>query len=185
MEEKVLIEGHFKKYTKPFLVMAIVFCCLGILYAIISIAIELYWFLIATAVFEVLAVLFFVIYKYIAPKNNPFELIITESRVTGKVKKHRVDLPVKQITSIGTLAFNGISIHTASGELGFPYLINQTEVFDCLSELIRKQHEPTNTNTTQRSVGLAEQLAELKKLLDDDIITEEEFDAKKKQLLGL
>ena len=185
MEEKVLIEGNFKKYTKPFLVMAIIFCCLGILYAIISIATEFYWFLIATAVFEIFAVLFFIIYKYIAPKNNPFELIITKSRVTGKVKKHRVDLPVKQITSIGTLAFNGISIHTASGEISFPSLINQTEVFDCLSELIRKQHEPTNTNTTQISVGLAEQLTELKKLLDDDIITQEEFDAKKKQLLGL
>lgn len=185
MEEKVLIEGHFKKYTTPFLVMAIIFGCLGILYAIISITTELYWFLIATSVFEVFAVLFFVIYKYIAPKNNPYELIITESRVTGKVKKHRVDLPVNQITSIGTLAFNGISVHTASGELGFPYLINQTEVFDCLSELIRKQHEPINANTTQRSVGLAERLAELKKLLDDDIITQEEFNAKKKQILGL
>lgn len=185
LEEKILIEGHFKKYTTPFLVTAIIFCCLGILYAIISITTELYWFLVATSVFEILAVLFFVIYKFIAPKNNPYELIITESRVTGKVKKHRIDLPVNQITSIGTLAFNGISVHTASGELGFLYLINQTEVFDCLSELIIKQHEQVNANTTQRSEGLAERLGKLKDLLDQGIITQEEFDAKKKQILGL
>ena len=185
MDEKVLIEGIFKKYTKAFLIVSIITSVFGLLYVALSILSEMYYFLIATVVFELLALAFFIIYKYIAPNQQSFELTITESRVIGKLKNNRVDLPINQISSIGTLAFNGISISTSSGKIEFPYLINREEVYNCLSELIRKQNQANNVVTTQASSTVSEQLIELKNLLDSGIITEEEFDTKKKQLLGL
>ena len=41
------------------------------------------------------------------------------------------------------------------------------------------------TNTTASKVSEADELMKFKKLLDDGVITQEEFDAKKKQILGL
>ena len=184
MEEKILVEGKFKKATKTFFVMSIIIACFGLIYGVSSIITEMYVFLIGTAVFELMALTFFLLAKYVIPKSKTFELFVTESRVVGKLRNTRVDLPVNKITSIGTLAFNGISIDTASGKLAFPQLINRDEVYNCLTELIREQNEP-QTHTNQNTSGLSEQLTELKKLLDDGIITQEEFDAKKKQLLGL
>jgi len=46
------------------------------------------------------------------------------------------------------------------------------------------KHESTTT-TVQAALSLAEEIKKFKELLDMGIITQEEFDAKKKQLLGL
>ena len=45
--------------------------------------------------------------------------------------------------------------------------------------------EETNEKQTQNNVSAAEEIRKYKELLDDGIITQAEFDAKKKQLLGL
>ena len=47
-----------------------------------------------------------------------------------------------------------------------------------------KMHEGEN-NSTVAAVSSADELKKFKELLDSGIITQEEFDAKKKQLLGL
>ena len=44
---------------------------------------------------------------------------------------------------------------------------------------------PTETKTAVTTVSEADELMKFKKLLDDGVITQEEFDAKKKQILGL
>ena len=184
MEENILIEGKFKKATKLFFIFSIILSVLGLLYIVSSVVLEMYWFLIGTAVFELMALAFFLIAKFVMPKAKTFELIITDRRVIGKLRNNRVDLPVSKISSIGTLAFKGISITTDSGKIAFPQLINRDEVYDCLAKLFNTQHE-LNTNVKKSSGGITEELTELKNLLDSGIITEEEFDAKKKQLLGL
>lgn len=47
-------------------------------------------------------------------------------------------------------------------------------------------YEPTEDNqTNQTQLAETEQLKQYKELLDNGIITQEEFDTKKKQLLGL
>ena len=51
--------------------------------------------------------------------------------------------------------------------------------------VISHQEQQAAPAAPQKSAGLREQLAELKELLDMGIISQEEFDAKKKQLLGL
>lgn len=57
-----------------------------------------------------------------------------------------------------------------------------------IMEMIAKQHSQTATSTAVNVVtekSAAEQIKEFKELLDMGIITEEEFSAKKKQLLGI
>lgn len=49
----------------------------------------------------------------------------------------------------------------------------------------KQKSEADNAISSKIDPGLAEQLRQLKSLLDDGIITQEEFDAKKRQLLGL
>ena len=56
-----------------------------------------------------------------------------------------------------------------------------------LIKLIKnKINTPTQTLTSiAQEKSIPEQLKELKELVDMDILTQDEFDAKKKQLLGL
>lgn len=56
-----------------------------------------------------------------------------------------------------------------------------------LYNLIMKKIDEVQSkqNTTMPAISSAEEIAKFKQLLDQGIITQEEFDAKKKQLLGL
>ena len=58
------------------------------------------------------------------------------------------------------------------------------EVKNYIQEKIRASKNPKPTITTQ-ALSPAEELKKMKELLDMGIISQEEFDAKKKQLLGL
>ena len=68
------------------------------------------------------------------------------------------------------------------------YLANAKEIHDALSDIIieRQKNKPTAENTTVvQNSDEADKLKKYKDLLDSGVITQEEFDAKKKQLLGL
>ena len=118
------------------------------------------------------------------------ELTVSTTRVVGKSSfGKRVDLPLSQISAIGYSLFNGISIATSSGSIKFWLLTNREDVHKALSEEIAKfqvqnrpQCEPT---ASAGSTSCADELKKFKELLDAGVITQEEFDTKKKQLLGL
>lgn len=60
------------------------------------------------------------------------------------------------------------------------------EALSLLNIICQSQKENTNQNTTTSSANSdADEILKFKQLLDSGIITQEEFDAKKKQLLGL
>lgn len=120
---------------------------------------------------------------------NKCELSLTDKRVYGKIKfGKRVDLPLNQISSIGQGWFKSLAIATSSGTIKFWLLNNRQEVFTELSKLLS---EFQNTNKTETVVkqeipqSNADELKKYKDLLDGGVITQEEFDQKKKQLLGL
>ena len=46
-------------------------------------------------------------------------------------------------------------------------------------------HKSSNTATSEYEGNQVERLAKLKELLDKGVISQEEFDAKKKQIMGL
>lgn len=54
-----------------------------------------------------------------------------------------------------------------------------------IEQKIEEEHEKHSTSTVTTTVDSAEQIKKFKKLADDGTITQEEFEAKKKQLLNL
>ena len=119
-----------------------------------------------------------------------YELIVTDKRVYGRVAfGKRVDLPVDSISSTATIRiFKGISVATSSGKISFLAIKNADEIYEIASNLlIERQREKAKevAPVTIAQSDEADQLRKYKDLLDSGVITQEEFDAKKKQLLGL
>ena len=117
-----------------------------------------------------------------------YELTVTETKVVGKtLLGKRVDLPIAHISAIGMGWFNRITITSSSGHVTFYGVLNQQEINDVITSLIRNKEDNKTENTTivAPTTSNAEELKKYKDLLDSGIITQEEFDAKKKQLLGL
>jgi len=56
---------------------------------------------------------------------------------------------------------------------------------DILASVKNKKNTATPISSNSQGKSMADQLRDLKSLMDDGIITEEEFNAKKKELLGL
>ena len=120
------------------------------------------------------------------------QLVITDKRVYGKTAfGKQVDLPLDLISAVGTVPlFIGVGVYTSSGRIVFYGLKNAADIFTMVSELLKNRQDKM-TNTMQEAMKKeipqsdAEELKKYKELLDSGVITQEEFDAKKKQLLGL
>ena len=100
----------------------------------------------------------------------------------------RVDLPLDSITAVGTSLFSGLAVTTASGAIKFAMLKNRDELHEAISKLlVNRQDKPAAATTIKQEIpqSNADELKKFKELLDSGVITQEEFDAKKKQLLGL
>lgn len=116
------------------------------------------------------------------------ELFVTDTRVYGiTVFNKRIDLPIDMITAVGTGFFNTITISTASGVIKFSYLKNRDNIHECINDLlINRQNKENNSKTTIKQefpLSNADELKKYKELLDMGVITQEEFNIKKRQLL--
>jgi hypothetical protein len=139
-----------------------------------------------------LGVIFLLLAGFFFWKMSRGKLIVTNTRVTGKASfGKQVDLPIGKISAVALGAFRQVSIGTSSGNIRFWFIQNRNEVHAALSDIIAKaQIENTNqkidtSSATPIASSNADELKKFKELLDMGIITQEEFDAKKKQLLGL
>ena len=117
------------------------------------------------------------------------EIVVTDKRVYGKTMfGKRVDLPLDSISSVGFSSLHGISVGTSSGRISFVFIKNNRDIHKSINDLLinrqKKNAEPTTPPVTS-STSNADELKKYKDLLDSGIITQDEFDAKKKQLLGL
>lgn len=117
------------------------------------------------------------------------ELSITDKNVKGKtVFGKEVVLPLYMVSAYSTKKLlSTIAISTSSGITKFALIENYAEIGDILSKKIneRQDNTTTETKTTVPQNNSMDDLIKLKSLLDSGIITQEEFEAKKKQLLGL
>ncbi len=115
------------------------------------------------------------------------EFTVTNVRVYGKTSfGKRVDLPIDSISAVGTSWFQGLSVSTSSGRITFLGVSNRDDIYKVISKLLAmRQNKTHHVTTVQASSSNADELKKYKELLDSGIITQEEFDAKKKQLLGL
>ena len=117
------------------------------------------------------------------------ELVVTDKRVYGRVAfGKQVDLPIDSVSSVKLSSFKGIAIGTSSGLISFWRIKNRDAIHAVLSNLlIERQNKVAATPVIKQEIpqSNADELKKFKELLDSGIITQEEFDAKKKQLLGL
>ena len=115
------------------------------------------------------------------------KIIVTNKRVYGiGTFKRRVDLPLDTISAIGTSFFKGIDIGTSAGRIHFKGIENNEQIHAEISKLINnRQMNKKEQTTIINNSSNAEEIQKYKDLLDNGTITKEEFEAKKKQLLGL
>lgn len=112
------------------------------------------------------------------------KLVVTNKRVYGTtIFGKRVDIPLDSVSAIGSGILSTVVIASSSGKIMFNCLSNYREIHNELGELLAKRQN--NKVIAVNSISDADELKKYKDLLDNGVITQEEFDAKKKQLLGL
>ena len=85
----------------------------------------------------------------------------------------------------------GATLHNESAQNSLNRIVDYSRCPKCNSTDIRKlskedfEQEQKNASAGSAAVSAADELKKFKELLDMGVITQEEFDAKKKQLLGL
>ena len=135
--------------------------------------------------FPVFALIGFIIFLSL----RGFDLTVTDKRILGSIRKKRVDLPIDSVSAVSIGAFKSISVATSSGKISFSAIKNRNEIHEVVSKLLveRQNQAPKSAATVVNAPAAsnADELKKFKELLDAGIITQEEFDAKKKQLLGL
>ncbi|MBQ6677121.1 MAG: SHOCT domain-containing protein [Clostridia bacterium] len=117
-------------------------------------------------------------------------IVVTDKRVYGTSSwGRRVDIPLDSISAVGIGAFKSIAVTSASGALKFALIANRNEVHKVISNLLIERQKNKSAfvvkETPAPKSDIPEDLKKYKELLDSGVITQEEFDAKKKQLLGL
>ena len=189
MDEKIIVKGKLKD-IKQFCFGVVAVGAVGpVLYFIADViqgtvqtdgALPFVWLLV-----PIVALIAFQIYK----GWSKIELTVSDKRVYGCAAfGKRVDLPLDAISAVGTGAFHSIAITTASGAVKFFMMDNCEEIHSTVSKLlVDRQNKPIASLNIKQEVpqSNADELRKYKELLDMGIITQEEFDAKKKQLLGL
>ena len=122
----------------------------------------------------------------------------TKGNIKKVISSASLDLPINKIDNImikdGIFdkIFGGktIEIRSASSVMKFHYIQNAQEFADLsLSHIEQYKNNASTENTpaaaaNSNNTSIAAQIKELKELLDSEIISQEEFDAKKQELLS-
>ena len=178
MEEKILINGNFSKTN----VFSIFFYVLASIYSV-------FWIVCMIVEPDPLAfvvlpaiIILVLIGKFFEMLLNKCQLTITNKRVYGKAAfGRRVDLPLDMISSVGQSVFKGIGVATSSGKITFYLCQNREEVFDKISMLLLERQN----GNKEELVDVGNKLQGYSDLLSKGLITQEEFEAMKKKVLGL
>lgn len=137
---------------------------------------------------SVILIVFIVIAILVYVFHYKQELSVSESGITGKAAKGKeISFPFERIASVNKIAYGGLSIQTTGQEnIKYRFLKNQAEMIESISSNIAKmQMTQAHSIADKNSNSAADELKKYKDLLDNGTILQEEFDAKKKQLLGL
>ncbi len=183
MEEKILIKGNaqgFKSIPVVILLLGLILS-VGVSYMITVPYSEDYMLPFTITGGAILMICGIVLLLYV----NNCEIVVTDKRIYGKAAFGvRVDIPADCISAVGTITlFHGISVSSSSGKIKLLYISNANEIHKVISDILinRQPHRERNLPLSDT----AEELKKYKELLDSGAITQDEFSAKKKQLLGL
>lgn len=122
--------------------------------------------------------------------HSKCELNVTNKNVKGKTFFGKeVVLPIHMISAYSTRRFLAmVTVATASGFTKFSLIGNYKEIGNVLQNLINERQ--LNTQISVGSIATENTdkfnyLKQLKELLDNDAVSQEEFEAKKKEILGI
>ena len=126
--------------------------------------------------------IYFLVMSVMVKKTN---LTVTDKKVYGRCPNSpQVNIPIKNISAVATFDRNKtVSVTAANGVLSFPGIKNYKEMKDVILKLIDEKE--AQANSVQSTPSSMDELQKLKGLLDAGVITQEEFEAKKKQLLNI
>ena len=188
MEEKILIEEtgteeKYKKYNKMFRMLLLCFIISGLVcaYAVYI------WYSDATSYISIMLTVVLgiaMIFSLAMALFSKCKIAVTNYRVYGKNIAGQVDLPIDSISSVKKGPFKSIGVASSSGLVKFYLVESRDEIFEEISTLL-KQRQSNKTKIKEETRNSTDELKKFKELLDMGIITQEEFDAKKKQLLNL
>lgn len=132
----------------------------------------------------VVALVFTLIYL----ANRKGSVTVGQNGVTCQKKKgHAMQLLYRDIISVKTSGLGGLSIMGPSVKFSTLFLKNGPALRAAIMErkLALSQQQPAPVAPATPPQDAADELKKYKELLDSGVITQEEFDQKKKQLLGL
>jgi len=128
----------------------------------------------------------FVTIGFVIPRKD--ELIITDKIVSGKTMSGKqVDIPVDSISAVGMGWFNTVAVASSAGKIRFAGVEDKDKIYSTINSLLSERSIKQNNtiNNIVQPKSDADELVKFKELLDNGIISQEEFEAKKKQLLGV
>ncbi len=121
--------------------------------------------------------------------NNKYHrsfIIITDRRAIGRMSSGKqLDIPIDKISAISTTGGGGINISSSSGTMKFRGIANNEELREIIRKLIVPNSNFEGTTFPAHEMSVADEIMKYKAFLDQGIITVDEFEAKKKQILGL
>lgn len=133
------------------------------------------------------AALFYLIYFLLSRCH----ITVSNKNIIGRAfYGKKLVLPIHMISDFSIRKiFCVVGISTASGYINFPCISNYKEIADILQQLLNERQQKTETKENiilpQNKSKNLDDLVKLKNLLENDIITQDEFEIKKKEILGL
>lgn len=191
MENTILIQDKFNKESKVdmrlWIGIAIAVFFLSLLDPLDIIADDIASLIVSAIFFSALFVLIGVVLKKFDAMWRCCEIFVTESNVYGVSKSNvAFNLPYSSIAAVSMISNDGITLNCTSKKYKLKYLSNNKALYDVINKYVMKKYQSSDTNrSVGSSVDTASDLKKYKDLLDSGAITQEEFDAKKKQLLNL
>ncbi|MBE6862214.1 MAG: SHOCT domain-containing protein [Ruminococcus sp.] len=110
-------------------------------------------------------------------------IIITNKMMYVKtLKNKKTAISINDIHAVSAIIANGISVTTSSGTQRFLFIKNKEKVYHVLSSLIK--NNPSNTTKITNKNNAIEKITVLRQLLENDLISQQEFDRKKEDILN-
>lgn len=119
--------------------------------------------------------------------NGKTSITVTSHRVYGRSGKDEVNLPLDAITSARKNGRKWLAFSSPSANVSFKFYTPEKmeKVWQVVNQqLVKRQQNKESIEGADESVDV-EKLKKYKELMDAGILTQEEFDAKKKKILGL
>ena len=182
-EEKILVKSDFDSSAchKFCLIFYLIIFIIGLQFLTIDVSIG-FWVDILCTVFIggiIHATMYF------SARNNCITL--TNYKITGVYNRHlSLNIPIDSISSVSKGWQGSLCITCAGNKYNIMFVGNRDDFCSYLNELLSKRTQQTmSEHSAKTSIPSYEEIEKLKHLLDNGVISQEEFEAKKKQLLGL